>query len=78
MKKQLTFLKVPCALLPFVFGCFAWAQIQPGSAFISSTIQMQEFAAHNSAQLRAYQWIETTTATVEGHTRPGAEIAMPL
>ena len=71
MKKQKSLLKVSIAVLTFVFGCLAWAQTQSAPGFLSSTIQMlQEFAAQNAAQLRAYQWIETTTATVDGHTRP--------
>ena len=71
MKSRKVLLRVSGALLACVFGCLAWAQTQPAPAFLSSTIQMlQEFAARNAAQLRAYQWIETTTATVDGHTRP--------
>jgi hypothetical protein len=31
---------------------------------------LQQFAAQNAAQLRAYQWIETTSTTVQGHAMP--------
>lgn len=71
MKQQKTLLKISTALLPFVFGCLAWAQTQSAPAFLRLAIQMlQESAARNAAQLHTYQWIETTTATADGHTRP--------
>ncbi|WP_158822509.1 hypothetical protein [Granulicella sp. S156] len=31
---------------------------------------LQQFAAQNAAQLHAYQWIETTSTTVQGHAMP--------
>ena len=79
MKQQKTLLNVSSALLPFVFGCLAWAQTQSAPGFLSSTIQMlQQSAAQNAAQLRGYQWIENHHRDCGRPHAAGAEITMPF
>jgi hypothetical protein len=59
------------ALVPVFLSCTALAQSpqQPGA--LQQRIQeMQQATAMNEQQLRGYQWIETTTLTVDGKPRP--------
>jgi hypothetical protein len=71
MRYQKGPLRVLAAVAPFVFGCIAWSQATPPSDPQAASAQvLQQFSAQNTGQLRAYQWIETTSTSVQGHSMP--------
>lgn len=71
MRYDKALLRVSTALVPFVFGCVAYSQApSPSDPQGPNSQMLQQFAAQNGAQLRAYQWIETTSTNVQGHAMP--------
>jgi hypothetical protein len=57
--------------VPFLLAVSCLAQIaSPPDGFQRQIQQMQEEAARNEQQLHAYQWIESTTMTINGSSRP--------
>jgi hypothetical protein len=63
---------VSTALLAYVFGSVAWAQTVSGPNPQGANLDemLRQLAAQDVGRLHEYQWIETTTTTVQGHTRP--------
>jgi hypothetical protein len=71
MRNNRAFLSVSSALLPSVLCCAAWSQAPSSPPSLAPDMQMlQQLSAQNASQLRAYQWIETTSTTVQGHSMP--------
>ncbi|MDE1155491.1 MAG: hypothetical protein PW735_07135 [Acidobacteriaceae bacterium] len=73
------YLVLPYVLAIFLFGaCVAQAQEKAGSdssGMQQRMAQLQQAAAHNEAQLHTYQWIESTTITLNGKSRPPRQSA---
>lgn len=60
--------------VPFLLAASCLAQVAPPpDGFQRQIQQMQEEAARNEQQLRAYQWIESTTMTINGSSRPARQ-----
>src|SRR5262249_62031938 len=58
-------------LTPILLSCTALAQSPQESGAVQQKIrQMQQATAMNEQQLRSYQWIETTTLSIDGRPRP--------
>ena len=75
MRKPSSVLRVFIAFLPLLFVCLACSQAQSNTPPSPPNIQMlQQAAFQNAQQLRAYQWIETTTTTVQGHAMPARKM----
>lgn len=59
------------AIIPLLLTCTSLAQTQQEPESLQQKIQqMQQAAANTEKQLRDYQWIETTTVTIDGNPRP--------
>jgi len=59
------------AFTSILLSCAALAQSPQEPGAVQQKIQqMQQATAMNEQQLRGYQWIETTTLTIEGKPRP--------
>lgn len=59
------------AIILLLLGCASFAQTQQAPKTLQQKIQqMQQAFARNKRQLHSYQWIETTTLTVDGKQRP--------
>jgi hypothetical protein len=64
-------LSVSTALLSFVFCGAVWPQAPSSTTSPPPDMQLlEQLGAQNASQLRAYQWIETTSTTVQGHSMP--------
>jgi hypothetical protein len=70
MRQNKILLRVSTALIPFAFGCIVWPQASSPSDPQAPNPQMLQQFAQNAAQLHGYQWIETTTVSIQGHTQP--------
>jgi hypothetical protein len=59
------------AIVPFLLACSAFAQTEPQAQTMRQELQkMRQAFAKNKQELRDYQWIETTTLTIDGKSRP--------
>lgn len=59
------------AIIPFLLTCASLGHSAEQPEAPKLKIQeMQQVAARNEQQLRSYQWIETTTLTIKGKSRP--------
>src|SRR5258707_5747556 len=62
---------IACAIVTSLLACTALTQGKQEPETLQQTIQqMQQAAARNEQQLHTYQWIETTTTTIDGKPRP--------
>src|SRR5258708_24153517 len=62
---------IACAIVTSLLACTALMQGKQEPETLQQTIQqMQQATARNEQQLRTYQWIETTTTTIDGKSRP--------
>ena len=62
---------IACAIVTSLLACTALTQGKQEPETLQQTIQqMQQATARNEQQLHTYQWIETTTTTIDGKRRP--------
>jgi len=62
---------IACAIATSLLACTALTQGKQEPETLQQTIQqMQQATARNEQQLHTYQWIETTTTTIDGKPRP--------
>src|SRR5260370_8581670 len=62
---------IACVIVTSLLACTALTQGKQEPETLQQTIQkMQQAAARNEQQLHTYQWIETTTTTIDGKSRP--------
>jgi hypothetical protein len=57
------------AIILLLLGCASFAQTQQAPETLQKIQQMQQAFARNKRQLHSYQWIETTTLTIDGKQR---------
>jgi hypothetical protein len=75
MRKNMRSIKLAIALssaiAPFVAPCLAQSQAEAASAPLQQKLQaFQQATAENERRLHAYEWIETSTVTINGSPKP--------